>query len=263
MARIALGIEYDGSRYAGWQSQAHASGIQAEIESALARVADHPIELVAAGRTDAGVHAAMQIAHFDTQAERSERGWTLGANTYLPADISVQWARPVPESFHSRYSALARTYRYFILNRPARSALSANRVCWIREPLDAERMHVAAQVLVGEHDFTSFRSAECQSRTPMRRLYSIDVQRTGEIVVVRVTANAFLHHMVRNIAGVLIAVGSGARPVEWCGEVLSVRDRTRGGITAEAAGLYLWHVQYAEGLGLPTEPHWKRSLLPS
>lgn len=263
MARIALGIEYDGTRYAGWQSQTHASGIQAVIESALARVADHPVELMAAGRTDAGVHAAMQIAHFDTHAERSERGWTLGANTYLPSDISVQWARPVPESFHSRYSALARTYRYFILNRPARSALAVNRVCWIREPLAADRMHAAAQALVGEHDFSSFRGAECQSPTPIRRLFSIDVQRTLEIVVIRVTANAFLHHMVRNIAGVLIAVGSGARTVEWCGEVLAARDRTRGGVTAEAAGLYLWHVQYAEALGLPTEPHWKGPLLPS
>jgi tRNA pseudouridine38-40 synthase len=254
MPRIALGIEYDGTSYAGWQSQIHASSVQSELEAALSKVANHPVEVVAAGRTDAGVHAAMQVVHFDTEVQRSERGWRLGANTSLPPSIAVQWVRSVPDVFHARYSALARTYRYHILNRPTRSALTVDRVCWTREPLDEKRMQLAARSLVGEHDFTSFRGAQCQARTPLRRMHSIDVVRHGDIVVLHVTANAFLHHMVRNIAGVLMAIGSGERPVEWSSEVLAARDRRQGGVTAQAGGLYLWHVRYADALALPTEP---------
>ena len=239
MPRIALGLEYDGSTFAGWQSQSHARGVQASVEQALSVVADHAVSVVAAGRTDAGVHAAMQVVHFDSDARRTDRSWVLGANTNLPSEVSVLWAREVPSAFHARYSATARRYVYVIQNRLPRPALVANRVCWVREHLDQERMHAAAQALIGEHDFSSFRAAECQARTPMRNVYEIGVRRHGEFVILTVMANAFLHHMVRNIAGVVIAVGTGERPTSWVDEVLAARDRTRGGVTAPAGGLYL------------------------
>jgi tRNA pseudouridine38-40 synthase len=252
MPRIALGIEYDGSTFAGWQSQMHAHGIQSAMEAAVAQVADHPAEVVAAGRTDAGVHAAMQVVHFDTHAARTERSWVLGANANLPKQVSVLWAREVSDDFHARYSARARTYHYFILNRGVRAALGARHITWIREPLDHERMHAAAQQLVGEHDFSSFRAAECQSRSPIRRLRSILVQRHGDRLVIAVTANAFLHHMVRNIAGVLIAVGCGDRPSQWVAEVLAARDRRQGGVTAAPHGLYLSAIEYDTVFALPS-----------
>lgn len=252
MPRIALGIEYDGSAFSGWQTQLHATGVQAVLEAALSKVADHPVEVVAAGRTDAGVHASMQVVHFDTTATRSERGWMLGGNSNLPQHISVLWAREVPEVFHARYSAQARSYRYLILNRRPRPAIAFDRVCWIREPLDAALMHDTAQVLLGEHDFSSFRAAECQARTPIRNLYEIKVQRHCEVLILDVTANAFLHHMVRNIAGTLIAVGLGERPAAWVSEVLAVRDRRLGGVTAVPQGLYLVGVRYAPALQLPS-----------
>jgi tRNA pseudouridine38-40 synthase len=251
--RVALGLEYDGSAFRGWQSQAHATGIQAVVEKALAEVANHPVEITAAGRTDAGVHALMQVVHFDTTAQRSERGWMLGVTSNLPKQVSVLWAREVSDAFHARYSAQARSYRYYILNRPVRPAIGADYVSWVREPLDAARMHKAAQFLIGEHDFSSYRAAQCQSRTPMRRVFQVSVQRFGEILELAITANAFLHHMVRNIAGVLIAIGTGERPVEWSREVLEARDRTFGGITAPPGGLYLTGVRYAPALQLPSE----------
>jgi tRNA pseudouridine38-40 synthase len=254
MPRIALGLEYDGSGFAGWQSQGHARGIQSVVEEGLSVVADHKVEVVAAGRTDAGVHAAMQVVHFDTSAIRTERSWMLGAVSNMPKQVSVLWAREVPETFHARYSALARRYRYVILNRTPRPALNADRVAWIREPLDEQRMHQAAQHLVGEHDFSSFRAAQCQSRTPMRNVYEITVTRQGELVILTVCANAFLHHMVRNIAGVLIAVGTGERSVDWPAEVLAYRDRRLGGVTAVPHGLYLAGIRYAPALNLPSEP---------
>ena len=254
MPRIALGLEYDGSGFAGWQSQEHARGIQAVVEAGLSVVADHKIEAIAAGRTDAGVHAAMQVVHFDTTATRTERSWMLGAASNMPKEVSVLWAREVPEGFHARYSALARRYRYVILNRTPRPALNAERVAWIREPLDENRMHEAAQHLVGEHDFSSFRAAQCQSRTPMRNLHEISVTRHGELVVLTVCANAFLHHMVRNIAGVLIAIGAGEQPVDWSAQVLAHRDRKLGGVTAAPGGLYLAGIRYAPALKLPSEP---------
>jgi tRNA pseudouridine38-40 synthase len=229
-------------------------GIQSVVEAALSTVADHPVEVTAAGRTDAGVHAAMQVIHFDTPATRTERGWVRGATTNLPAQVSVLWAREVPDAFHARYSALARTYRYVILNRTARPAIEADRVAWVRDPLDADRMRTAAEHLVGEHDFSSFRAAECQARTPMRNMHAIGVQRTGEHIVITVQANAFLHHMVRNVAGVLIAIGSGERSTDWSAEVLAVRDRTQGGVTAPPGGLYLAGIRYTPSLGLPSEP---------
>jgi len=252
--RIAVGLEYDGSSYAGWQTQATSNSVQAEAECALGAVADHPVSLTAAGRTDAGVHATAQVAHFDAQADRTPRAWALGANTHLPNDICVLWACPVPDDFHARYSALARTYRYLILNRATRPALTRQKVCWVHRPLDTERMAAAARYLIGEHDFSAFRSAECQSRTPVRRLESIAVRRSGEHVLIEVCANAFLHHMVRNIAGVLIAIGTGEEEVTWARTVLEGRDRTLGGVTAPAGGLYLVAVRYPSELGLPQPP---------
>jgi len=198
----------------------------------------------------------MQVVHFDTPSVRTERGWVLGATTNLPSQVSVLWAREVPEAFHARYSALARTYRYIILNRAARPALAAGRVCWIREALDESRMRTAAAHLVGEHDFSSFRAAECQARTAMRNVHEIAVERSGERIVLTVRANAFLHHMVRNIAGLLIAIGAGERPTDWAAEVLAARDRTRGGVTAQPGGLYLAGIRYTPALELPSEPRW-------
>jgi tRNA pseudouridine38-40 synthase len=254
MPRIALGLEYDGAAFAGWQSQYHAQGVQSVVEAALSQVADHPVEVTAAGRTDAGVHASMQVVHFDTTAQRTERSWVLGATSNLPRQVTALWAREVPDAFHARYSALARRYRYLILTRPTRPAIAVDRVCWSREALDAERMHVAAQHLVGEHDFSSFRAAQCQSRTPMRNVFEIRVERRGPLVVLNICANAFLHHMVRNIAGVLITIGTGERPTDWAAEVLGYRDRTKGGVTAVGNGLYLAGVRYAAPLGLPSDP---------
>ena len=252
MARIAIGIEYDGTSYSGWQAQGHAPSVQARLEAALARVADHPVALTAAGRTDAGVHALAQVAHFDTHSERPPHAWSLGATAWTPGDISVLWARPVPEDFHARFSALSRTYLYRILNRPMRPALERHRVCWRRRELDAGRMHEAAQALLGERDFTSFRASECQSSTPMRRILGIDVARRGEYVEIEVRANAFLHHMVRNIAGSLIEVGSGDREPGWIADVLAARDRTLAGPTAPPDGLFFAAVEYPSGFGLPS-----------
>lgn len=251
MHRIAVGLEYDGAAFAGWQLQPGLPTIQGLAQEALARVAAEPVTLVCAGRTDAGVHARGQVAHFDTQAVRSLRGWVLGANGTLPSTVSLTWARPVPLHFHARYSALARTYRYFIFNRPVRSGLVAGRATWVYRPLDAERMRAAAALLLGEHDFSAFRAAECQARSPVRRLEALGVAREGDWVVVEATANAFLHHMMRNIVGLLMHVGRGEAPPEHAREVLEARDRTRAPPTAAADGLYLWAVRYPEAFGLP------------
>ncbi len=252
--KIALGVEYDGSRYHGWQKQPHAPSVQAALEEAVARVADEPVSLVCAGRTDTGVHAQEQVVHFETRAERRERSWLLGVNSHLPADIALRWVRPVPDDFHARYRASARSYRYVILNRPTRPALLAGRVTWVHAPLDAGRMHAAAQALRGEHDFSTYRALGCQARHPRRRIEAISVTRDGECLYLDVTANAFLHHMVRNIAGVLIAIGKGERPVDWAGELLALRDRRLGGVTAPPQGLYLVAVRYPAQYGLPAPP---------
>lgn len=249
--RFAVGVEYDGARYAGWQRQDAAPTIQFEVERALGRVADHAVSVVCAGRTDAGVHAVGQVAHFDTTAARSLRGWVLGANTHLPPDIALTWAAPVAPDFHARHSALARSYRYVIQNRGVRPGLHARRMGWVREPLDAQAMHEAAQCLVGEHDFSAFRAAECQSRSPRRRLATIAVWREAELVMVEVEANGFLHHMVRNIVGTLIPVGRGVKPQQWVAATLAGRDRAAAGITAAADGLYLAAVRYPPQAGLP------------
>ena len=251
MPRIAVGLEYQGSAYAGWQSQSTRPSVQARAEAALAHVADGPVSLVCAGRTDAGVHARGQVAHFDTRARRSLRAWVLGANAELPRDISLAWAWPVPQHFHARYSAEARTYRYVILNRRARSGLSARRVTWVHRPLDVLAMAEAAAALVGEHDFSAFRAAQCQARSPIRRLERLGVRRNGDWLIIEATANAFLHHMVRNIAGLLIAVGKGEAPPQWAAQVLAGRDRRSSAPTAPADGLYLWSVRYPEAFALP------------
>jgi tRNA pseudouridine38-40 synthase len=251
MYRIAVGIEYDGSAFAGWQSQQSLRTVQRTLEGALGAVAAQPVSLVAAGRTDAGVHARAQVAHFDSEAERSPRSWLLGTNSELPADVALQWAQPVPAHFHARYSAAARVYRYLILNRTARSALHAARAAWVTRTLDTEAMSAAAAELVGEHDFSAFRAAECQAKSPIRRLTGLAVARRGDWIVIEAVANAFLHHMVRNIAGLLIAVGKGDQPAGWARVVLEGRDRTRGAATAPAAGLYLWEVRYPAAFGLP------------
>jgi tRNA pseudouridine38-40 synthase len=247
-------LEYDGSHYRGWQVQDHAPSVQGELQKALSFVADQPITVITAGRTDTGVHASTQVVHFDAPFDRGERSWVLGANSRLPRDISAQWARVVPAHFHARYSALARSYRYIIHNRSSRPAIMRERACWVREPLDAARMHAAAQQFCGTHDFSTFRAAECQSHSPIRRLESISVRRTGEYLAIDVTANAFLHHMVRNIAGVLIAIGCGDQPIDWVSTLLAARDRRVGGVTAVPQGLYLIGVRYAPEFGLPSEP---------
>ncbi len=249
--RLAVGLEYDGSAYAGWQIQTHSPSIQAVAERAFSRVANHPVSLTCAGRTDAGVHAFGQVAHFDTQAVRAARAWALGATAELPEDVSVQWAAEVPGDFHARYSALARTYRYIIVNRAIRPALERHRACWVHGALDEQRMAAAGALLVGEHDFSAFRSAECQSRTPVRRVEAVGVRRDGDRVSIEVRANAFLHHMVRNIAGLLIRIGSGEEEVGWAREVLEARDRRLSAATAPACGLYLVEVRYPEQFGLP------------
>ena len=249
--RIAVGIEYDGSAYAGWQAQSSLPTLQGVLEQALGRVAAEPVGLICAGRTDAGVHACGQVAHFDTHAVRSLRGWVLGANSELPRDVSVAWAMPVPGHFHARYCAEARTYRYLIANRLARPALLCGRAAWIHRPLDEARMREAAQSLLGEHDFSAFRAAECQAKSPIRRMERLEVERHGEFVTIEATANAFLHHMARNIAGLLIAIGRGDAPVEFAHQVLSGRDRTRNAATAAAAGLYLLAVRYPAAFGVP------------
>ncbi|MGH8134429.1 MAG: tRNA pseudouridine(38-40) synthase TruA, partial [Steroidobacteraceae bacterium] len=244
-------LEYDGSAYAGWQTQQGPATVQQATQRALSAVAAQSIDLVCAGRTDAGVHARGQVAHFDTAAQRTTRGWVLGANSNLPQDICVAWALPVPAHFHARYSACARTYRYLILNRAARSALSARRATWVWRPLDHERMGEAAALLRGEHDFSAFRSSQCQAKSPVRRLERLSVERRGDWIVIEATANAFLHHMMRNIAGLLITVGEGAAPPGWARTVLEGRDRSKGAATAPAAGLYLWEVRYPAAFGVP------------
>lgn len=252
--RIALGIEYDGTGYSGWQRQRSGVGVQAPVEEALSKVADERVEVTCAGRTDAGVHASGQVGHFDTRNRRSARGWLLGANSNLPEDINVTWVRQVDDSFHARFSAIRRSYCYRILNRLVRSALYRHRAWWVHRPLDSGRMHVAAQALVGEHDFSAFRAAGCQAATPVREIRSISVRRDRDWVVVDVVANAFLQHMVRNITGALVAIGTGEQDVDWAGRLLHGRDRTLGGVAAPPQGLMLVDVAYPPEFELPRGP---------
>lgn len=249
--RIALGIEYDGTAYNGWQRQRTGDGVQAHVEKALSKVADEPIEVVCAGRTDSGVHATGQVVHFDSQSERSERSWLLGANTNLPDDIAVIWAQPVASDFHARFSAITRSYRYVILNCLVRSALNRHRAWWVYQPLDAGNMHTAAQAIVGKHDFSAFRAAGCQASTATREITSIAVHREGDKIYIDVTANAFLQHMVRNITGTLVAIGCGDQTVASMAEILQSRDRKCGGVAAPPHGLTLVNVCYPDEFQLP------------
>ena len=249
--RVAIGIEYDGTAYNGWQRQRTGLGVQARLERALSEVADEPVEVTCAGRTDAGVHASGQVAHFDTGAERSERGWLLGTNCNLPDDICVTWVKPVADDFHARFSATARRYRYRILNRLVRSALFRHRAWWVHRDLDTGRMHEAAQALLGEHDFSAFRAAGCQASNAVREVTAIGVTREADWVLLDITANAFLQHMVRNIAGTLVAIGSGDQEVAWAARVLAGMDRTAAGMAAPPHGLTLQEVCYPHEFGIP------------
>lgn len=249
--KIALGIEYDGSGFRGWQTQAEVRTVQDCVEVALSRVAAHPVKVFCAGRTDAGVHACTQVVHFETTAVRSLRAWTLGANANLPPEIGVLWARMVPDKFHARFSATARAYRYLIANRATRGALWARHVAWECRPLAVEPMARAAQFLLGEHDFSSFRAAGCQAHHPQRTIRRIEVARVQEFVTLEIQANAFLQHMVRNIVGALLEIGRGEREVVWMQELLLARDRRRGGVTAPPSGLYFLGVEYPAIFDLP------------
>ncbi|MBA2656213.1 MAG: tRNA pseudouridine(38-40) synthase TruA [Tatlockia sp.] len=242
--RIALGVEYDGSQYHGWQAQTGLHTVQQVMENALTKVADQDISIICAGRTDTGVHATNQVIHFDSDKERTIRSWIHGANSYLPKDVCVKWGREMPDDFHARYSAITRRYRYLIYNSPIRPALLRSNVTWQYRQLDHKLMQEAAQLLIGENDYTSFRSVECQSHTAMREVHHIEVTRSGDLLMIDITANAFLHHMVRNITGVLMAVGTGKQPVPWVKEVLDAKDRRLGAETAPPYGLYLVAVAY-------------------
>jgi tRNA pseudouridine38-40 synthase len=252
LRRVAAIVEYDGTEYAGWQSQAHCVSIQDAVEKALSFVAGHPVAAICAGRTDSGVHALGQVIHFDTHAARTARAWVLGANTKLAPDVALQWAGEVTSGFHARHTAIRRIYRYAILNRSARSALQRTRAAWIHRSLDAQAMHAAAQALVGEHDFSAFRSVECQSKTAIRRVDAIEVRREEDYLWLEITANAYLHHMVRNIVGTLLEVQRHTDPRAAMAQVLASADRRYAGATAPAAGLYLWRVEYPQVFGIPT-----------
>ncbi len=252
--RIALGIEYYGANYYGWQRQREVNSIQQELETALSKIANHPVEIQCAGRTDAGVNATGQVIHFETTVERQMSAWTLGVNAQLPDDIAVRWAKVVPDDFHARFTATARRYRYVIFNEPLRPAILSKGVSHYYHPLDAEKMHEAGQCLLGERDFTSFRAAQCQSNTPFRNVMALSVHRAGSYIILDIQANAFLHHMVRNITGSLLLVGTGEKDKEWLADVLEAKDRTIAGATAKAEGLYLVDVTYPEHYELPKLP---------
>lgn len=250
--RVALGIEYQGSDYYGWQSQPHSPNtIQTKLELALSQVAASPVRIFCAGRTDAGVHGTGQIVHFDTPEPRSIQAWVRGTNTHLPHSIRVLWAKYVPESFHARFSAMARRYIYVIDNRPVRSAIMSQHFSFEDRPLELRRMQEAAQYLVGEHDFSSYRTVKCQAKSPVKTVHHLKVRQRGTLISIDIKANAFLHHMVRNVAGVLMAVGMGKAEPVWAKEVLEARDRTVGGVTAPPQGLYLVEVDYPAEFDLP------------
>lgn len=264
VSRIALGVEYKGARYRGWQRQEDGvPSVQAALEKALSKVADEPVSLMCAGRTDAAVHASGQVVHFDTAVERPLKAWIMGTNANLPADISVTWAKVMPAHFHARFTAMARRYRYVIYNDPIRPAHMAEEVTWNHRPLDVSRMREAARALVGTHDFTSFRAVQCQAKSPVKTVHHLEVIEHGRFIVLDIRANAFLHHMVRNFAGVLMTIGAGERPVGWAAEVLAACDRRAGGVTAHPYGLYLVRVEYPEEFELPERylgPHFLSSL---
>lgn len=253
MTKIALGIEYNGTQFYGWQRQQEVVSVQGCLEAALSKVADETISVFCAGRTDAGVHATGQVVHFDTDKIRNQRAWTLGVNAHLPDSISVKWAKEVDDDFHARFSATARRYRYVILNTSMRPAILHGGLTHYHKPLNEQVMQRAAMCLLGENDFSSFRAALCQSKTPFRCVTRLDVVRLGHYVVIDIEANAFVHHMVRNITGALCEVGSGQKPEQWIAELLELKDRTKGAATAKPHGLYLVNVTYPDKFSLPIE----------
>lgn len=250
--RIALGVEYDGSNYHGWQSQnTTLTTVQSTVESAISRVADHPIKIVCAGRTDVGVHAMEQVVHFDTDKNRPIHAWVMGTNNYLPKDVRIHWAQEVPSTFSARFSAIARQYRYIIHNSHSASALLRNRVCQYSWQLNEKAMQQAIVLLLGEHDFSAFRASSCQSLSTKRCIHTAQVERHNEFIVIDIKANAFLHHMVRNIVGTLLLIGRSEKPAQWIKKLLDSRDRKQGGQTAPANGLYLISITYPPPYYLP------------
>lgn len=251
LRRIALGLEYCGSGFAGWQTQPHGNTIQDELEAALRQIAGQPVRAHCAGRTDAGVHALMQIVHFDSAVERPISAWVRGVNAWLPDRVAVRWAAPVDDEFHARFSAFARQYRYVLFNHPVRPALAFDRVGWYHRQLNVAPMQRAAQSLLGEHDFSAFRAAECQAKTPIKSLQLAEIVRHGDYIVFDFRASAFLQHMVRNMVGALVAVGMGSRPAEWMAELLASRNRSAAPPTFSPQGLYFVGAHYAERWNLP------------
>lgn len=252
MPRIALGVQYDGRAFQGWQSQSHGLTVQDHLQTALHQFANQTIAVQCAGRTDTGVHALGQVVHFDVPFDRDTHAWVRGVNAFLPDTIAVRWARVVVPEFHARFDAYQRTYHYLIYNHAVRSPIWAGRAGWYHHALDAEKMHAAAQVLVGEHDFSAFRAAECQAKSPVKTLHQISVQRYGDAVLLRITANAFLHHMVRNLVGSLVYIGAGKQPTDWLAFLLQQKDRKLSAPTFSPAGLYLSAIHYPEHYQLPT-----------
>ncbi len=251
LQRFAVGVEYCGHAYHGWQRQAHPHTLQAHCESALSRIANHPVSVVCSGRTDAGVHATGQVIHFDTTATRTEYSWLMGGNTHLPADIRLTWIKLVPDTFHARFSAISRQYQYWIFNNRFHSALAPHTLTYVANPLEADKMHEAALALSGKHDFSSFRASQCQSHTPIRTIHTINVVRQDKLICITIEANAFLHHMVRNIAGALIEVGRGRHPVSWIKALLDAKNRKLCADTASPKGLYFTQVNYPEQYNIP------------
>jgi len=249
--RIALGVEYNGSNFNGWQSQPDGRTVQDHIQQALSRIACEPVSIIAAGRTDTGVHALEQVIHFDTTTERPLSAWVRGVNALLPPSIVILWAHPVPEDFHARFSAQARSYQYVLINRPVRSAVHNGKVGWFHAQLDIKAMRDAAQHLLGKHDFSAFRAAECQAKSPVKTLAQLDIQQNGDTFIFDFKAEAFLHHMVRNIVGCLIYVGKGKYPPHWMKQVVDSRQRSLAAPTFSPDGLYLRHISYDAKWGLP------------
>ncbi|GAA4355421.1 tRNA pseudouridine(38-40) synthase TruA [Kangiella marina] len=252
--KFALGIEYDGSHFFGWQRQSHAASVQQTLEAVLSKIADQNIQVNCAGRTDTGVHATGQVVSFEIDGERPLKAWTMGANTQLPNSVCVRWAQQVDSDFHARFSATARRYRYIIANTHARPGILASGLTWCRKPLDVEAMNQACQYFPGEQNFASFQAASCQSKTSFRYIEHLSVERYGDYVVIDIKANAFLHHMVRNIAGTLMEVGRGRKPVEWVKDLILAKDRTQAPATASPKGLYLVDVDYPQSYELPKLP---------
>lgn len=251
--RYALCVEYAGAAYRGWQIQKEddVSSVQEEVQKALSRIANSPITVVCAGRTDARVNATYQIIHFDSPIQRADRAWVLGTNSYLPDDIAIQWAKPVNQEFHARFSALERRYRYLIYSNPVKPAIMPKGITWTYKELDVDKMAEAARSLIGEHDFTSYRAVGCQAHSPVRTVKQFDVYRSGQLIVLDVCANAFLHHMIRNFAGVLMSIGCGDAEPQWAKEVLEAKDRRQGGVTAPPFGLYFVDAKYPDEFELP------------